>query len=148
MDILHFTFRLVVACGLGMLIGLERELHHKAAGLKTNTLVAAGAAIYVLLSMQLISQGPGDITRIIGQVVTGVGFLCAGVILRQGMNIHGLTTAATVWCSSAVGSMAAAGFVLESVISGILVVAINFVFRKLENVTQPDNDDIDPSKPH
>ena len=95
----EFTIRVLVALLAGFIIGFERQWHHKSAGLRTNTLVAVGSALYVLLSIMIIHPN-GDITRVIGQVVTGIGFLCAGVIFREGISVHGLTTAVTIWCSS------------------------------------------------
>jgi len=120
----EFSFRLFAAFGSGLLIGLEREWHHKSAGLRTNILVAIGSALFVLLSINLTEAG-GDVTRIIGQVVTGIGFLGAGIIFKEGMNVHGLTTATTVWCASALGCTAAAGFYFESLIGTIVVMTVN-----------------------
>ena len=132
MTTLDFTLRLLAAVGAGMLIGFERQWHHKAAGLRTNTLVATGAALYVLLSI-LLTEQTGDVTRIIGQVVTGVGFLGAGIIFKEGFNVHGLTTAATVWCSSAVGSLAAAGFFLEVGIGVAAILFANFILMPIDD---------------
>ncbi len=131
MTTLDFTLRLLAAVGAGMLIGFERQWHHKAAGLRTNTLVATGAALYVLLSI-LLTEQDGDVTRIIGQVVTGVGFLGAGIIFKEGFNVHGLTTAATVWCSSAVGSLAAAGFFVEVGIGVAAILFANFILMPVD----------------
>ena len=126
-----FALRLFVAAFAGLLIGFERQWHNKSAGLRTNSLVAIGSAIYVLLSIQL-TQEQGDVTRIIGQVVTGVGFLGAGIIFKEGVNVHGLTTAATVWCSSAVGSMAASGFFYETLICTAAVLSVNSMMMPLD----------------
>ena len=98
----EFTIRLLSALVAGFLIGFERQWNHKSAGLKTNTLVSVGAAIFVLISILVTQKGNGDVTRIIGQVVTGIGFLCAGIIFKEGLSVHGLTTAVTVWCCSAI----------------------------------------------
>ena len=114
-----------------MFIGIERQLHRKSAGLRTNTLVAFGAAIYVVLSMQLTAEG-GDVTRIIAQVVGGVGFLGGGVILRQGADIQGLTTAATIWCCSAIGCLAGAGYFEETGVCTIFIVLINGLLFRLD----------------
>ena len=124
MSTTEFSFRLLAAFISGLLIGLEREWHHKSAGLRTNILVAIGSALFVLLSINLTEKG-GDVTRIIGQVVTGIGFLGAGIIFKEGMNVHGLTTATTVWCASALGCTAAAGFYYESLIGTIIVMTVN-----------------------
>lgn len=131
MTTLDFTLRLLAAVGAGMFIGFERQWHHKAAGLRTNTLVATGAALYVLLSI-LLTEEKGDVTRIIGQVVTGIGFLGAGIIFKEGINVHGLTTAATVWCSSAVGCLAAAGYFLEVGIGVAAILCVNFLLMPVD----------------
>ncbi|MFT5253505.1 MAG: putative Mg2+ transporter-C (MgtC) family protein, partial [Flavobacteriales bacterium] len=91
----EFALRLFFALVAGLLIGFERQWHHKSAGLRTNALVSVGSPLFVLLSIMMTKEG-GDITRIIGQVVTGVGFLCGGIIFKEGFSVHGLTTAATV----------------------------------------------------
>lgn len=124
MSLLEFSFRLGLACICGMAIGFERQWRHKSAGLRTNTLVATGSAAFVLVSFLLAAENV-DVTRIIGQVVTGIGFLGAGVIIRQGAQITGLTTAATIWCSAAVGSLAAAGFYTEALICAGLIILVN-----------------------
>ena len=115
------------------MIGLERQIHHKIAGLRTHTLVALGSAVFVLLSIEMTQGGQGDATRIIGQIVTGIGFLGAGVIIHQGVSVHGLTTAATVWCSSAIGCIAAAGYYAETAICVAFVVFVNFFLHRVDN---------------
>lgn len=127
----EFLTRLSIALLAGLFIGFERQWHHKTAGLKTNMLVATGAAIFVLLSIELTKES-GDVTRIIAQVVTGVGFLGAGVIFREGSDVHGLTSAATIWCSAAIGCIAASGFYLESVICTLLVVIVNTFIEPID----------------
>ena len=124
MTIIEFSMRLLSAMALGMVIGFERQWHYKSAGLRTNTLVAVGSALYVLLSITLTLEN-GDVTRIIGQVVTGIGFLGAGIIFTEGMNVRGLTTAATVWCSSAIGCTAAAGYYIEALIGTFTIILVN-----------------------
>ena len=131
MTISEFSIRLLTALAAGLLIGFERQWHHKSAGLRTNTLVAIGSAIYVLLSIQL-TQEKGDVTRIIGQVVTGIGFLGAGIIFKEGINVYGLTTAATVWCSSAIGCLAAAGYFIEVLIGTLTIIVINSILMPLD----------------
>jgi putative Mg2+ transporter-C (MgtC) family protein len=127
-----FILRLLAALLAGLLIGFERQWHHKSAGLRTNTLVSIGAAIFVLLSIKVTENVGGDVTRIIGQVVTGIGFLCAGIIFKEGINIHGLTTAVTVWCCSAVGCLAAAGYFEETFIATFFIIAVNLVLKPLD----------------
>lgn len=128
--VLHeFLTRVVVALFCGLFIGFERQIRHKNVGIRTNGLVAFGSALYVLLSFSIIQTHEGDITRIIGQVVTGVGFLCAGVIFHTGINVQGLTTAATIWCSAAIGCIAASGLFLEAAISSVIVIFVNALLR-------------------
>ncbi len=133
MELSVFALRLAAAMLAGGLIGLERELSNKSAGLKTNMLVSIGASIYVLINLSLVeSQGAGDPTRIIGQIVTGIGFLGGGVILHRGLNVHGLTTAATIWCSAAVGCLAGLGMFKEAGIATLAVLTVNFALKKLD----------------
>lgn len=130
----EFILRLLTAMGGGAVIGLEREWQNKPAGLRTNTLVAIGSALFVLLSISIAVQHARitDVTRIIGQVVTGIGFLGAGIIFKEGTDIHGLTTAATVWCSAAVGCLAGAGFFVETAIGVAAIVTVNIVLIPLD----------------
>jgi putative Mg2+ transporter-C (MgtC) family protein len=125
------VLHLLLALALGTAIGFERQWNHKVAGLRTNALVALGAAGFVMLSLLI---GPPDPTRIAAQVVSGIGFLGAGVIIREGVNVHGLTTAATLWCSAMVGTLAGAGFPMPAIIAATLVVAINIALRPIVRV--------------
>lgn len=131
MEISDFIIRLLVATAAGGLVGLERQWNNKTAGLRTNTLVAVGACIYVIISMMLTEKG-GDPTRIIGQIVTGIGFLGAGVILQDHGSVHGLTTAATIWCSAALGCVAGLGYYWETAVCTILILVINIAFKKAD----------------
>lgn len=122
---LHLTTALVC----GAIIGSERQIRQRLAGLRTNALVALGAAGYVTFS----ALYPSEIsqTRVAAQVVSGIGFLGAGIIFRDGFNVHGLNTAATLWCSAAVGLMAGAGALpLAALLTG-LVVFVNLGLRPL-----------------
>lgn len=129
-----FALRLLAALFAGLLIGMEREWQKKPAGIRTNTLVSTGAALFVLLSFQIadIQGGITDVSRIIGQVVTGIGFLGAGIIFKQGSDVYGLTTAATIWCSSAVGCLAGAGLFVESGIGVVAVVSVNLLLIPMD----------------
>ena len=121
---------LVVAVVLGAAIGLERELRKHPAGLHTNALVALGAAAYVMAGMAI-----GDDTapaRIVGQVVVGVGFICAGLIWHRNGTVSGLNTAATVWCSCAVGVFAGFGLLGWALFVAIIVVLANVIFHAIE----------------
>lgn len=118
---------MAAALGLGVLIGLERQWRQHTAGLRTNALVALGAALFVGLS-SLIDQESSP-TRIAAQVVSGLGFLGGGVILREGLNVRGLNTAATIWCSGAVGTLAGAGYPLEALVGTVGVLTIHLGLR-------------------
>lgn len=144
MTILSFILRLLVAAAAGGAVGLERQINNKSAGLRTNTLVAVGACIYVLINLRLTGMS-GDPTRIIGQIVTGIGFLGAGVIMHRGTNVQGLTTAATIWCSAALGVLAGLNLFLETLVATALIVFINSGFKIVDkfigNHDVEDNND-------
>ena len=116
--------RLLLATGLGAVIGIERELHQKPAGLRTNILIAFGAALFTMVSIVL--AGPGGVPdRLAGNVVVGVGFLGGGALMRSGKNIHGMTTAATIWVNAAIGMAAGAGaFAMASIATAITLVVL------------------------
>jgi len=124
-----FAAQLLWALLLGALIGVERQWRRRLAGLQTNALVALGAAGFVAFSQML--PGEGSPTRVAAQVVTGVGFLGAGVIFRDGFGVRGLNTAATVWCSAAVGVLCGAGFLGHAAAMAALVVLVNLALRPL-----------------
>jgi len=128
-DLLHqATFpRLLLASGLGALIGAERQWRQRAAGLRTNTLVCLGAAAFVDLGATI---APGA-TQIIAYVISGVGFLGAGAIMKDGGSVRGLNTAATLWCSAAVGACVGAGELLDGIFVTALLIAINSLLRPL-----------------
>jgi putative Mg2+ transporter-C (MgtC) family protein len=123
------ALNLAVAMVCGALIGSERQVRQRMAGLRTNALVALGAASFVIFS-QLF---PNEVspTRVAAQVVSGIGFLGAGIIFRDGFNVHGLNTAATLWCSAAVGLMAGAGALPFAALLTGMVVFINLGLRPL-----------------
>lgn len=118
--------RLAVALILGGIVGVERQWRQRAAGLRTNTLVCLGAAAFVDLASSLAD--PTSVT-VIAYVVSGVGFLGAGAIIKDGAGIRGLNTAATLWCSAAVGASAGAGELLDAVFITALLMIINLLFR-------------------
>jgi putative Mg2+ transporter-C (MgtC) family protein len=86
-----------------------------------------------LLSNLVTEKSNGDVTRIIGQMVTGIGFLCAGIIFKEGLSVHGLTTAVTVWCCSAVGCLAAAGYFKETFIATFFIIVINICLKSVDD---------------
>jgi putative Mg2+ transporter-C (MgtC) family protein len=113
---------------LGAAIGFERQWRQRFAGLRTNTLVSPGAAIYVVFASQFTDVAP---TRVAAQVVSGIGFLGAGVIFKEGLNVRGLNTAATLWCSGAVGLLAGVGQWGRGAVAVALVIVVNLVLRPL-----------------
>ena len=118
------AWRLLLAAGLGAAVGLEREYRQKPAGLRTNILIAVGSALFTILSLQM-TQGVGDTSRVAGQIVTGIGFLGGGAILRSGDSIHGMTTAATIWVNSAIGIAAGTGqFALAAFATALTLVVL------------------------
>ena len=120
--------RLLVALILGAFIGAERQWRQRAAGMRTNTLVCFGAAAFVDLGSTV---GGANTTNVISYVVSGVGFLGAGAIMKDGGSIRGLNTAATLWCSAAVGACAGAGEMLDAAFVTALLLGINVVFRPI-----------------
>ena len=127
--LLQASVNLFVALACGAVIGSERQIRQRMAGLRTNALVALGAAAFVTFS----ALYPDEVspTRVAAQVVSGIGFLGAGIIFRDGFTVHGLNTAATLWCSAAVGMMAGAGAWPYALVLTLLVVFINLGLRPL-----------------
>lgn len=130
-DFVDTLVSLVTAFVLGTLIGAERQYRQRTAGLRTNVLVAVGAAAFVDLAMHL--EGAEGAVRVIAYVVSGIGFLGAGVIMKQGMDVRGLNTAATLWASAAVGSCAGADMVAQAAALTVFVIAGNTLLRPLVN---------------
>ena len=130
-DFLDTLLSLTTAFVLGTLIGAERQYRLRTAGLRTNVLVAVGAAAFVDLAMHL--AGADGAVRVVAYVVSGIGFLGAGVIMKEGMNVRGLNTAATLWSSAAVGSCAGADLVAQAVALTAFVLAANTLLRPLVN---------------
>jgi putative Mg2+ transporter-C (MgtC) family protein len=138
MTTLDMGLRLVTGLGLGAVIGMERQWRARGAGLRTNALVATGSVLFVLLSNYGFNAGmlgggriEADPTRVAAQIVSGIGFLGAGVILRDGLNVRGLNTAASLWCSAAVGALAGAGMYPIAALGTAAVVIANVVLRPL-----------------
>ncbi len=128
----ELSLRVLVAIGLGAVVGLERQWRLRTAGIRTNALVSAGSALFVIVGAVALGDGAAaDPSRVAAQVVSGIGFLGAGVILRDGVNIRGLTTAATLWCAAAIGSLAGAGMLLMATVGALAIVGINTLLRPL-----------------
>lgn len=125
----EFTTRIALAASLGAAIGIERQWRQKNAGLRTNTLVSLGSTAFILLS---VSLGNGaDPSRVAAQIVSGIGFLGAGVIMKDGLSVQGLNTAATIWCSAAVGSLTGIGLYGEAIIVSAAVMITHVLLRPL-----------------
>ena len=122
----EFAFRIALAIILGFSIGLERQLTGHMAGIRTNVLVALGAAMFVMFSHLSTTT---DMTRIAAQVVTGVGFLCSGIIFKEGLNVKGLNTAATLWCSAAIGVLSTTGMAYHAIIATVMLIVSNLLLR-------------------
>jgi putative Mg2+ transporter-C (MgtC) family protein len=146
MTTIEFALRLAVGIGCGALIGIERQWRARMAGLRTNALVAAGAAVFVLYSETV--GDPGSPTRVASYVVSGIGFLGGGVILRDGFNVRGLNTAATLWCSAAVGVLAASGRLALAGVATAAVLAIHLLGRPLGRLLDRDTPDEDEPPRH
>lgn len=123
-----FLIRISMSFLYSLLIGLERQLRGRAIGLRTNVLVCIGAFLFVSFSFLSMS---GDVGRIAAQVVSGIGFLGAGVIIKDGANVRGLNTAATLWCDAAIGVLCASGHLVEAGIGTLLILFSNVVLRFL-----------------
>jgi putative Mg2+ transporter-C (MgtC) family protein len=130
-DFLDSLVSLFAAFVLGALIGAERQYRQRGGGLRTHVLVSVGAATFVDIGMHL-NGNPGA-TQVVAYVVSGVGFLGAGVIMKQGSNVWGLNTAATLWCSAAVGACAGADLAFEAIALTCFVLAGNTLLRPLVN---------------
>jgi putative Mg2+ transporter-C (MgtC) family protein len=131
LDFFDTLVSLFAAFVLGTLIGVERQYRQRSAGLRTNVLVAVGAAAFVDLGNRL--TGAEGAVRVIAYVVSGIGFLGAGTIMKEGTNVRGLNTAATLWASAAVGACAGADMVAQSVVVTVFVLAGNTLLRPLVN---------------
>jgi putative Mg2+ transporter-C (MgtC) family protein len=127
---IQFVLHLLGACALGGAVGLERQWHQRMAGTRTNALVAAGASAFVMAG----SLMGGDVaapSRVASLVVSGIGFLGAGVIFKEGVSVHGLNTAATVWCSAAIGLLAGVNSLNLASILAAIVILTNIALRPL-----------------
>ena len=125
-DWLTLLAKVALALVLGYLIGLERELHGKVVGTRTISLITLGSTLFVLMSPSIFN---GDNSRIIAQVVSGIGFLGAGIIFKHGDTVRGLTTAATVWCAAAIGCLCGYGMYVEAIVGTAAIMIINLLFK-------------------
>lgn len=132
------VMRLVLAILLSGLIGFEREVRQRSAGLRTHILVSLGSCLIMLTSLHVFDIykdiATPDPARIAAAVITGVGFLCAGAIIRSGETVKGLTTAATVWLAAGIGLGIGCGFYFASFIAAVLAIAVLYFLRHLEKI--------------
>ena len=124
--------RLLLAAAVGGVIGAEREVRRKSAGFRTNILIAMGSAVFTMMSISIAADWGGDSTRIAAQIVTGIGFLGAGAIIRTGRDVHGLTTAATVWVNAALGIAVGAGAYHIAIIAGAITLIVLLILGPIE----------------
>ena len=133
----EIIIRLLVAVGLGLIIGAERIFVHKEAGMKTHALVSMGSALFIIISemiaLKYLNTGGFDPTRIASQVIVGIGFLGAGSIMFQDSRVHGLTTAGGLWMTAGVGMAAGFGFHSLAVISTVLILFVFVVVKLVED---------------
>jgi putative Mg2+ transporter-C (MgtC) family protein len=128
-------FRIIVAAFLGGVVGLERAIHHKPAGLRTNMFICIGAAVFTLLSDALaLKYGIGDHTRIAAQIIPGIGFLGAGAILRERGGVVGMTTAATMFVVASIGMAVGGGLYWTAAVTCIVVLILLVVVGQLESI--------------
>jgi len=125
------VWRLLLAAGLGAALGLEREYRQKPAGLRTNILIAVGSALFTILSLE-VTRNVGDPSRVAGQIVTGIGFLGGGAIMRNRDTVHGMTTAATIWVNAAIGVGAGMGQYSLATFTAALTLVVLVVLPPVE----------------
>ena len=130
MNLQTFIIRILFCFILSILIGLERQFRHKTVGLRTNVLVSLGAFMFVSMSFNLTTS---DTTRVAAQVVSGIGFLGAGIILKDGDRVKGLNTAATLWCVASIGVLTASGMIIEATIGTMFILISNILLRIVSN---------------
>jgi putative Mg2+ transporter-C (MgtC) family protein len=123
------ALNLAVAGGLSAIIGFERQWRNRLAGLRTNTLVALGSTTFVIFAALI--PGEASPTRVAAQVVSGIGFLGAGLIFREGLSVRGLNTAATLWCSAAIGVLSGAGYPAYAAVATGFVIVVNLLLRPI-----------------
>jgi putative Mg2+ transporter-C (MgtC) family protein len=140
--------RLLTAALLGALLGFEREVRQKSAGLRTNILISVGSALFTLMSYELADGAGADPSRIAAQIVTGIGFLGAGAIMRTGSGVQGLTTAATVWVNAAVGVAAGGGEYHLAFIATAITLAALLVLAPVEGLIERRFGKPDPPPSH
>jgi putative Mg2+ transporter-C (MgtC) family protein len=127
-----YVWRLLLAAGLGAALGVEREYRQKPAGLRTNILIAVGSALFTIMSAAMAQNSGGDPGRIAAQIVTGIGFIGGGAIMRNRETVHGMTTAATIWVNAAIGVAAGTGQYSLATFAAALTLVVLVVLPPIE----------------
>ncbi len=144
-------YSIVLAIVFGAMIGMEREFHGKAAGLRTNILICLGAAVFTIISRQMATGSEGSVTRIAAQIVTGVGFLGAGAIIQDRGGVHGLTTAATIWLVASIGMACGARFyqlaLITTLLAIVVLIGLGKIARPLDNHHEKSRGNNGPDDP-
>jgi len=133
-DLIDFACRITVSLFLGSCIGFERQLTAHPAGIRTNMLICLGSCMFLLFPMIMNSN---DIQRVASYIVSGVGFLCSGVIIKENGTVKGLNTAATLWCSSAIGVLASSGMFEYAFMATLILIISNILFRPISHNIKP-----------
>jgi putative Mg2+ transporter-C (MgtC) family protein len=140
-NVYNVVFRILLSLLLGGIIGIEREKHKQLAGFRTHILISISSTLLMLLSIYVpqtfSSAGQADPGRIAAQVISGIGFIGAGAILRIGANVRGLTTAATIWSIAAVGLVVGAGMYLVSIVGTVIILFVLTVLDRIEKAFFP-----------
>ena len=139
LELSEMVIRLLIAIGLGALIGLEREVIGKEAGVRTAILVAAGSAIFAMISIAMpsvVGLAPDQLAnilpdRVVSNIVVGIGFLGAGIIIKTGEHVRGLTTAAVVWFTAAIGALVGLGFMPFAAVAASIMTGLLIFLRKM-----------------
>ena len=134
MTLIEFTLRISFAVVFGFCIGLERRLTGHSAAIRINILISFGACLFVSFSQFMEAPDP---TRVAAQVVTGIGFLCSGIIFKEGLNVRGLNTAATMWCTAAIGVLTSSGLFLYATVAVAILIGSNLFFRFIDGKIKP-----------
>ncbi|MCL2593397.1 MAG: MgtC/SapB family protein [Defluviitaleaceae bacterium] len=134
MTLFDFAVRISCAVLFGFLIGLERQLTSHSMAIRINVLISIGACLFSIFSQLM---GVADTTRVAAQVVTGIGFLCSGIMFKEGLNVKGLNTAATMWCTAAIGVLTSSGFILHASVAVAILICSNLIFRFVGGRIQP-----------
>lgn len=126
-----FVLQIIFSIILGFLIGLEREKQGKSVGIRTVSLITLGSTLFTIMSPDTFGA---DNSRIIASIVSGVSFICIGVIVKEGCSVKGLTTSMTLWCSAAIGALCGLSMYFEAFVSTVAVISINLIFRYFKSV--------------